>query len=114
MVRGREDYLRAWATMQKAKDDGLPRYEGEATTAEGWQFLVIEFVGYYKLGVKGGIDDLPMATVMVTHMATDETIPPRALIEFNRQMQEAKDKFQREMREAREEAERTMPDPKKR
>ena len=91
MVNARQDYLRALAGMKKVNDSGLPRYEGRATTSGGWQLHVIEYVGYGKLQVRGEADDLAMALIEVNHLETAEQIPASAILEFNRQFENAKE-----------------------
>jgi hypothetical protein len=85
MISGKADYVRAVADMKKVDGDGLPRFEGRATTAEGWQVHVVEFVGRTRLG-----ESVPMAHVLLSHLETEEDIPASAVLEFNRQLENAK------------------------
>lgn len=86
LINGDEDYYRAIDNMKEAEGDGVPRYEGRATTAEGWRIDAIEYTGYYK----SEKNHIGVFSFGATHLETDENITVTALQAFNQQMAEAK------------------------
>jgi hypothetical protein len=92
IVNGRQDYLRALADMKEANGTGISRFEGRATTAEGWQIHAIEYVAYYKREAGETESKIPMAMIVLTHLEIEEDMPASALLDFNRQLEDAKRK----------------------
>ena len=93
LVSARQDYLRAASSLEPVKEDGarILRHEGRATTADGWQILVIEDVGYYKPQYENPEKNwVRVGLIWATHLETDESIPVEAIQEFNQQLEAAK------------------------
>ncbi|MCH2114024.1 MAG: hypothetical protein MK171_03810 [Pirellulales bacterium] len=109
LVSAREDYLRAASSLEPVEEDGahILRHEGCATTADGWQILVIEDVGPYKPQYENPYKpqyenpDKPqyenpeknwvrVGSIWATHLETDESIPAEAIRKINQQLESAK------------------------
>lgn len=86
LVDAGNDYQRAMDNMKKAEGDGVPRYEGRATTADGWQIEVIEYSGHYKNETK----DIGVGMIMARHLATEEAVPDNAINEWNDLMEKGR------------------------
>jgi len=87
LVNSKPEYLRAVADLHEVKEDGLPalRHEGRATTADGWQILVIEDIGYYKPKKSR----VRIGVIWATHLETDQNIPAGAVQQFERELEAA-------------------------
>lgn len=90
LIDGRDDYFRAQRDSQKIEDNGLARFEGRATTAEGWQIDFTEYTGYYVRDKGETGSKLTLAQVALSHIATKEDMTSAAIIEFNRVMNQGK------------------------
>lgn len=99
MIGDGDYYRRAIADSKEADGDGLPRHEGRATTADGWQIQVVAYLGYIKNPGPDANNKLPFAIVDVRNVQIDEDIPQSAIREHDRQVKEAKAKWEREMKE---------------
>src|SRR5262245_5580516 len=90
LINGREDYLRSQRDAQKIEGSGLARYQGRATTVEGWQIDYTEYIGYYAKAKDEKGHKITLAQVALTHVATNEDMTPAAVIEFNRALNQGK------------------------
>jgi hypothetical protein len=90
MINGKQDYFLALADMKEVDGDGLSRFAGRATTAEGWRIEAIEYVGYYKIEAGTIENKIGVAMVNLTNLETSEDMPASAELEFDRQFEQAK------------------------
>ena len=85
LVNCKAEYLRAVNSSQ-TMNGSAARYEGRATTEDGWQIRITEHTGYHK----NALDEIMLGAIEATHLETDENIPAAAVNEFNQRLEKSR------------------------
>ena len=77
--------------MEAVVDGGVSRFEGRATTADGWRIRATEYFDSHTKDTNKGENKISFASVDLTHLATDEDMTAAAALVLKQQMNASPD-----------------------